>query len=115
MNDSSERLPYVRLEDERVLLRPLEETDYENLLPFAIHERGLWKYSLVRADGEDGLRNYLDIALSEKAAGREFRLSCLTKKKMLTPAARGFMILTSRIKQYNSGTPGMEKDSREQV
>src|SRR4030095_13024551 len=72
MNDSAEQFPYVTLEDDRALLRPLEEKDYENLLPFALNERGLWKYSLVRADGEGGLRNYLDIALSEKAAGREF-------------------------------------------
>jgi RimJ/RimL family protein N-acetyltransferase len=81
MNDSPEQFPYVRLEDERVLLRPLEESDYENLLPFALNERGLWKYSLVRADGEDGLKNYLDIALNEKAAGREFPFIVFDKKE----------------------------------
>ena len=82
MNDSPERFPKdVILEDEQVLLRPLEETDYENLLPFALNERGLWFYSLVRADGEDGLRNYMDIALSEKAAGREFPFIVFDKKQ----------------------------------
>ena len=81
MNDSPEHFPYVSLEDERVLLRPLEENDYENLLPFALNERGLWKYSLVRADGEDGLRNYLNIALNEKAAGREFPFIVFDKKQ----------------------------------
>jgi len=72
MNDSAEQFPDIILEDERVLLRPLEDSDYENLLPLALNERGLWFYSLVRAEGEDGLRNYLDIALAEKAAGKEF-------------------------------------------
>jgi len=81
MNDSPERFPYISLEDDRVLLRPLEENDYENLLPFALNERGLWKYSLVRADGEDGLRNYLNIALNEKAAGREFPFIVFDKKE----------------------------------
>ena len=72
MNESPEQIPYVVLEDERVKLRPLEENDYENLLPFALNERGLWYYSLVRADGEDGLRNYLNIAMNEKTAGKEY-------------------------------------------
>ena len=81
MNDSPEHFPNVSLEDERVLLRPLEENDYENLLPFALNERSLWKYSLVRADGEGGLRNYLNIALNEKAAGREFPFIVFDKKQ----------------------------------
>jgi RimJ/RimL family protein N-acetyltransferase len=81
MNDSAERFPDVVLEDERVVLRALEENDYENLLPFALNERGLWKYSLVRADGEDGLKNYMNIALNEKAAGREFPFIVFDKKE----------------------------------
>jgi hypothetical protein len=40
MNDSAEHFPDVVLEDERVLLRPLEENDYENLLPLALNEKG---------------------------------------------------------------------------
>lgn len=60
------------LEDNAVLLRPLKEDDYEHLLPFALNERDTWYYSLVRAAGEDGLRNYLNIALAAKAKGTEF-------------------------------------------
>jgi len=80
MQSTPEKFPNVTLEDERVLLRPLEENDYENLLPFALNERGLWFYSLVRADGEDGLRNYLNIALGEKATGKEFPFIVFDKK-----------------------------------
>jgi RimJ/RimL family protein N-acetyltransferase len=81
MNDSSEQFPNVILEDERVLLRPLEEKDYENLLPFALNERGLWYYSLVRADGEDGLKNYLQIALDQKQKGLEYPFIVFDKKE----------------------------------
>jgi RimJ/RimL family protein N-acetyltransferase len=81
MNENLEQFPHVILEDERVLLRPLEESDYENLLPFALNERGLWKYSLVGADGEDGLRNYMNIAFKEKAAGKEFPFIVFDKKE----------------------------------
>jgi len=62
----------ARLEDERVLLRPLEANDYDNLLPFALNEPTLWKYSLITAAGEEGLRNYLQIALEAKQQEKEF-------------------------------------------
>ena len=70
MNEKPENFPYVILEDERVLLRPLEENDYKNLLPFALNECGLWYYSLIRADGEDGLKNYMEIALTKRKQKR---------------------------------------------
>jgi RimJ/RimL family protein N-acetyltransferase len=81
MKDSAERFPEVILEDERVLLRPLEENDYENLLPFALNEPTLWKYSLVQAAGKDGLKNYMQIALKEKEEGREYPLIVFDKKE----------------------------------
>jgi len=80
MNDSAEQFPDIILEDERVLLRSLEENDYENLLPLALNENGLWYYSLVRAEGADGLRNYMDIAFAEKGAGKEFPFIVFDKK-----------------------------------
>ena len=80
MQSTPEKFPNIILEDERVLLRPLVENDYENLLPFALNERGLWYYSFVRADDEEGLRNYLNIALKEKSAGREFPFIVFDKK-----------------------------------
>ncbi len=51
------------LEDDRVKLRLLREDDYKNLLPFSLHEPDTWKYSLVGAEGEEGLENYMSIAL----------------------------------------------------
>lgn len=80
MNETPEQFPTVTLEDDRVLLRPLEESDYENLLPFALNEKGLWFYSLVRPEGEEGLKNYLDIAFREKNAGKEFPFIVYDKK-----------------------------------
>jgi len=60
------------LEDDRVLLRPLQEDDYENLLPFSLHEPELWKYSLITAAGKDGLKNYIKITLDARAEGKEY-------------------------------------------
>ena len=68
------------LEDDRVLIRPLKLKDYENLLPFALHEPELWKYSLITAAGEEGLANYLDIALEARTAGKEYPFIVFDKK-----------------------------------
>jgi len=80
MQSAPDKFPNVTLEDERVLLRPLEENDYKNLLPFALNEHGLWLYSLVRPEGEEGLKDYMNIAFKEKAAGKEFPFIVFDKK-----------------------------------
>jgi RimJ/RimL family protein N-acetyltransferase len=60
------------LEDDRVLLRPLKESDIEFLLPFAINEPDTLKYSYLSAKGEEGMRNYINDALTAKAVGKEY-------------------------------------------
>src|SRR6185312_2457119 len=60
------------LEDERVLLRPLKETDLEFLLPFALGEPDTWKYSYISPHGEEGMKSYIKATLEAKAAGKEY-------------------------------------------
>jgi N-acetyltransferase len=62
----------IVLEDERVLLRPLVETDYDHLLSFALNQADLWKYSLVSPAGEEGMKSYINTTLQNKAAGIEY-------------------------------------------
>ena len=47
----------VILENQCVLLRPLQWSDVDNLLHFSINEPDLWKYSLVRANGKENLED----------------------------------------------------------
>ncbi|MGI8950714.1 MAG: GNAT family N-acetyltransferase [Chitinophagaceae bacterium] len=68
------------LEDERALLRPLQENNYDNLLPFSLNEPELWKYSLITAAGEDGLKNYINIALTARAEKKEYPFIVFDKK-----------------------------------
>ena len=60
------------LEDERVLLRPLQLADLRFLLPFAINEPDTWKFSLKSAGGEDAMRNYIHEAIAAREAGKEY-------------------------------------------
>jgi len=64
--------PNLILEDEFVLLRPLQETDVAHLLPFSINEPELWKFSLVRANGKENLEHYIQIAIKARENGTEF-------------------------------------------
>ncbi len=53
----------IRLENDRVLLRPLQAEDREHLMPFAMNEPELWTYSLVQGGGEENMLNYIKLAL----------------------------------------------------
>ncbi len=68
------------LEDEVVLLRPLQESDVENLLEISINEPETWKYSLVQANGKENLEKYIQIALKAREKGTEFPFIVFDKK-----------------------------------
>ena len=60
------------LENERVLLRPMMEDDFENLLRFSTEQPELWRFSLITAGGRDNLRNYLAIAQRGRIEQKEY-------------------------------------------
>lgn len=62
----------IILEDERVLIRPLENTDFENLLKFSLTEPELWQYSLQQASDEHSLKKYLNHAIEAREAKKEY-------------------------------------------
>ena len=68
------------LENERVLLRPIQESDFQNLLPFSLHEPEIWKYGLVTAAGEDNLRNYITTAIKNREDKKEYAFIVFDKK-----------------------------------
>lgn len=47
-------------------LRPLSIDDFEHLLPYALNEPELWKYSLTPADGEENLKTYIQTAIQAR-------------------------------------------------
>ena len=68
------------LENERVLLRSIEESDFDNLLPFSLHEPEIWKYGLITAAGEENLRNYISDAVKNMKEKKEFVFIVFDKK-----------------------------------
>lgn len=68
------------LENERVLLRPLEFLDIENLLAFSINEPELWNYSLLPASNEAELKKYIQIALEKRKNKIDYPFIVFDKK-----------------------------------
>ncbi|MEJ7685161.1 MAG: GNAT family protein [Segetibacter sp.] len=68
------------LENEKVLLRPLLVSDFENLVRFSAEQPELWKYSLITAAGADNLQNYLQIAENGRREKKEYPFIVFDKK-----------------------------------
>jgi N-acetyltransferase len=60
------------LEDDLILLRPLQESDFEFLLPFALNEPDTWKYSHISAKGGEGMKDYIDTTIKARTEGKEY-------------------------------------------
>jgi RimJ/RimL family protein N-acetyltransferase len=70
----------IILENERALLRPIEKSDFNNLLAFSLNEPEIWKYGLLTAAGEDNLRNYLNMAVNNRIERKEYAFIVFDKK-----------------------------------
>lgn len=68
------------LEDDCVLLRPLQSEDCKNLLLFSLQEPEIWKYSLLQAGGEENLKKYIDVALEARAKGSDYPFIVFDKR-----------------------------------
>lgn len=68
------------LEDDVALLRPLQQEDYDHLLPFSLNEPEIWKYSLVQAGGADQLKKYIELAVGARRAGTEYPFIVFDKR-----------------------------------
>lgn len=62
----------IVLENEFVLLRPLQLNDFNHLLNFSLTEPEIWKYSSMQAIGAHGLKNYINTAIKAREEKKEF-------------------------------------------
>ncbi len=62
----------IILENERLIMRPLEASDLALLLPYAIEEPHLWQYSLVPANGIEAMTDYVRKAIENRHLETEY-------------------------------------------
>ena len=70
----------IQLENEAVLLRPLQHSDIDHLLHFAINQLDTWHYSLVRANGEENMINYITSAIKSREDKAQFPFIVFDKR-----------------------------------
>lgn len=72
---------YIVLENEFVLLRPLEISDVAHLLEFSINEPEIWQFGWVTAAGKSNLERYITLALAAKENKTEYPFIVFDKKQ----------------------------------
>lgn len=71
----------IVLENEYVLLRPLQEGDLGYLRHFAIEEPEIWRYSLMQIASPDDLGKYVDQAVENRRQLKEYPFIVFDKLK----------------------------------
>ena len=102
----------IILEDDFVLLRPLQESDVDNLLEISINEPETWQYSLVRANGKENLVNYIQLALKAKENNAEFPFIVFDKKSGKYAGSTRFYDIQLPFKTLQLGYTWYGKDFR---
>jgi RimJ/RimL family protein N-acetyltransferase len=71
----------IILENDLVMLRPLQEDDLQHLQHFVINEPEIWKYSLVQFVKNEDLKNYIFQAVENRKQEKEYPFIVFDKKK----------------------------------
>lgn len=93
----------IILEDDLVLLRPLQESDVTNLLEISINEPETWKYSLVGADGKENLIKYIQSAIKNREDKKEFPFIVFDKKSQKYAGSTRFYDMNLEFKTLQLG------------
>ena len=93
----------IILEDDLVVLRPLQESDVDNLLAISINEPETWKYSLVGADGKENLIKYIQSAIKNREDKREFPFIVFDKKSQKYAGSTRFYDMNLEFKTLQLG------------
>ncbi|MFP3596752.1 GNAT family N-acetyltransferase [Chryseobacterium sp. SIMBA_029] len=68
------------LENDKILLRPLKESDFDLLLKFSEEEPDIWQFNALGANGAENLKNYITTALNNRQNQTEYPFVVFDKK-----------------------------------
>lgn len=100
------------LENDRVLLRPLEAMDAEYLMDISLHEPETWEFSLIKADGLTNLEKYIQLALKAKETQKEFPYVVFDKLSGKYAGSTRFYDINFEFKSLQLGYTWYGKDFR---
>jgi RimJ/RimL family protein N-acetyltransferase len=102
----------IILEDNLVLLRPLQESDVENLLEISLNEPETWKFSLTRANGKENLAHYIQLAIKARENKTDFPFIVFDKKSGKYAGSTRFYDINLPFKTLQLGYTWYGKDFR---
>lgn len=83
----------IILENELVLLRPLQQDDVDNLIMISENEPEIWQYSLISAAGKHNLIQYINSAIQARNDKKEYPFIIYDKiKKQYSGSTRFYDI-----------------------
>jgi RimJ/RimL family protein N-acetyltransferase len=68
------------LENEAVLLRTLEKSDFEYLLEYSLNEPDIWTYNANGANGAENLEKYISNTITQRENEKEYPFIVFDKK-----------------------------------
>ncbi|HFK5512399.1 GNAT family N-acetyltransferase [Elizabethkingia anophelis] len=68
------------LENDKLILRPLVEEDYNQLVDFSLNEPEIWKFNAFGADSSENLKSYISSALSNRHKETEYPFVVFDKR-----------------------------------
>ncbi|MDX6181815.1 GNAT family N-acetyltransferase [Flavobacterium sp. Fl-77] len=93
----------IILEDDCVILRPLQESDVDNLLEISLNEPETWKFSLVTAAGKENLIHYIQLAIKARENQKEFPFIVFDKKSQKYAGSTRFYDINFEFKTLQLG------------
>jgi len=67
------------LENDKIILRPLVEKDFELLLDFSTKEPEIWDFNALGPSGAENLKTYIDTALNNRKAKMDYPFIVIDK------------------------------------
>jgi RimJ/RimL family protein N-acetyltransferase len=68
------------LEDDNVLLRPLEKNDFEFLVPFIMNEPEIWKFYMTPMREKKDMEEYINTTVDQRTIQKEYPFIVFDKK-----------------------------------
>ena len=100
------------LENESVLLRPLELSDKELLIEYAINEPEIWRFNINGGNGKENFEKYFSTALKQLNDGKEYPFIVFDKKNNKYVGSTRFYEISNEFKRLDLGYTWYGKKSQ---
>ena len=111
MSTNKKISPELILETDRVILRPISENDFNDLLELA-QEQAMWKYFALNLADREHFQKWMDAAFADSFAGTRIPFSIIVKKTGEIAGSMSLMNISYHDLRTEIGSSWLGKDFR---